>query len=101
MRDKSGRSGRRLGSQKPGTACGAASVGALGMDWACAGPDRDTANQAASIAPARRRLAIGSDLAGGDTAICNRVCRGFFNLLSMISSEKPVPIMPYGTRTAL
>ncbi|BBB96070.1 hypothetical protein BE61_14930 [Bradyrhizobium elkanii USDA 61] len=29
-RDRSGRSGRRRGSQKPGTACGAASAAALG-----------------------------------------------------------------------
>src|SRR5262245_58079569 len=52
MRDRSGRSGRRSGSQKPGQVCGAASSLAAG----CCAPARSlkpTASAATTIAPAK------------------------------------------------
>src|SRR5258707_13079761 len=66
------RSGRRRGSQKPGTACGAASAGALGKVCARASPEQITASsKAATVAPASRWLAARGDLALDDTATCN------------------------------
>src|SRR5262249_7186549 len=77
MRDKSGRSGRRRGSQKPGTACGAASeglapgagvacgAGVFGGLWACAG----LPGAAASMASATQ--ATGSDRTMNGKMVCN------------------------------
>src|ERR1700750_11630 len=71
MRDRSGRSGRRLGSQKPGTACGAASTGAFGTAWACAAPDARIASETVAIAPASRRLRVLDTTALDDTVLGN------------------------------
>src|SRR6202035_4071989 len=53
-RDTSGRSGRRRGSQKPGTAWGAASVPGFAMLCADAEPGSATASNADSARMARR-----------------------------------------------
>src|SRR3954467_11711972 len=67
-RDMSGRSGRRRGSQKPGTACGAASAAGLGAG--CAG---DTppgkVNAATTASPASKPRTMLDNLASGYKAV--------------------------------
>src|SRR3954447_9238386 len=58
-RDRSGRSGRRRGSQNPGTACGAASTAGGAGVGACTGPQETETTSAAAIAhPASKALKV-------------------------------------------
>ena len=80
IRERSGRSGRRRGSQKPGTACGAASTGlgavcmpgtglagALGVPCASAGPHKVAAS----------KQARDSDRTRNDEMVCNGLAGDF------------------------
>src|SRR5690349_17969599 len=84
MRVRSGRSGRRRGSQKPGTAWGAASVVGLGTVCAAAVPPDSTAARTATSAHPARRPAGRSDFACANRAICNESGRSWFDLEGLI-----------------
>src|SRR5215207_5240308 len=59
----SGRSGRRRGSQKPGTACGAASTGGRGWVCACAAATPTAINADTTSNPASQALMVRCGLA--------------------------------------
>src|ERR1700730_5404460 len=84
MRVRSGRSGRRLGSQKPGTAWGAASVAGLGTVCAAAVLPDSAAASTATAAHFVRRPAGRRDFACGNRAICNESGRSWFDLEGLI-----------------
>lgn len=106
MRERSGRSGRRRGSQKPGTAWGAASCFAagagvgcaagLGAVWACAkaGP-LDSASTMA-VAPARR--AAKDDRAMGNKVVCNGLAGLCLDVEGLIDHPEPDASGVFGER---
>src|SRR5215210_6705016 len=85
MRERSGRSGRRLGSQKPGTACGAACGPGLITLWACASPDPSiTASGIQKPDNLKKAQTLGNDVASETGIFCNRIAGVFWEINGLI-----------------